>query len=294
MKKAALIQPRRREFVVPCGRYRLRLGRRTLIMGILNLTPDSFSDGGRYNALDMALARAEEMLKEGADVLDLGGESTRPGARRVTVKEELMRILPLLKKLVRRANVPISIDTYKSAVARQCLEEGASLINDVTALRGDPQMADVIRDFSAPVILMHMKGTPLTMQKNPRYSNLFLDIKTSLKESIRLALKSGISRSRILIDPGIGFGKTVRHNLSLIKGLEFFARLGFPVVIGISRKSFIGKVLGLPVEERIWGTASSAAIAAWNGAHIVRVHDVKEMKQVTEMADAILSAAVAE
>jgi len=267
------------------GNREFDFSRRTYIMGILNVTPDSFSDGGRYFTLDSAVRRAMEMVEEGADIIDVGGESTRPGSEPVPVEEELRRVIPVIKELVKRVDVPISIDTYKSEVARQALDNGAVIVNDISGLRFDEKMADVIASYDASVVLMHIKGTPKTMQANPEYEDVISEIYDYLSKSIEIARGSGIEQ--IIVDPGIGFGKRLIDNLEIIRRLREFKSLGYPVLIGVSRKSFIGNVLNLPVDQRLEGTAGAVAVAVWNGANIVRVHDVKEMARVVKIVDAI-------
>ncbi len=270
------------------GNYHLNFSEKTYLMGILNVTPDSFSDGGLYLAPERALDRALEMVDEGADIIDIGGESTRPGAESVSLEEELRRTIPIIEKLSHRLNVPISIDTYKAEVARQAIEAGASIVNDISALRFDPEMVSVVAGHDVGVVLMHIKGTPRDMQKDPRYDDLLGEIKSYLSESIELARKHGIAPERIMVDPGIGFGKRFEDNLRIIGNLPFLKDLGYPILVGPSRKSFIGHILdGLPPAERVEGTASAVAISVLNGANIVRVHDVKEMVRVVRVADAI-------
>ncbi|MBI3614968.1 MAG: dihydropteroate synthase [Candidatus Omnitrophica bacterium] len=252
-------------------------------MGILNVTPDSFSDGGRFTHPRQAAARALQMQEEGADLIDLGGESTRPGARPISAEEELRRILPVLERLVGRLKIPISVDTYKASVARAALGVGASLVNDVTALR-DPKMPQVVATAKVPVILMHMRGVPQTMQRNPRYRRLIPEIVSDLKRSIEKAKAAGIPRAKILVDPGLGFGKRWQDNLTLLKSLSAFkAMLELPLVVGPSRKSFIGHATGAPVEGRLMGTAAAVALSVWGGADIVRVHDVALMRQAARL-----------
>lgn len=258
-------------------------------MGILNVTPDSFSDGGLYLHPKKAVARALQMEAEGADLIDLGGESTRPGAAPVSPKEELKRILPVLERLQGRLRIPLSIDTSKAAVAKRAIECGASLVNDVTALR-DPHMAEVVSEKKVPVILMHMRGNPRTMQKNPRYSDLIPEILSKLRQAVLKAIAQGIAKEKILIDPGIGFGKSPKHNLRILKSLRTFKKLGFPLVVGPSRKSFIGHVLHTPAEDRLFGTAAAVALCVAGGADIIRVHDVAAMRQVVLFTEAILNA----
>ncbi|MBU2464032.1 MAG: dihydropteroate synthase, partial [Candidatus Edwardsbacteria bacterium] len=234
-----------------CGKYKFDTADKPLIMGILNLTPDSFSDGGRFNTTDKALVQAIKMIEQGADIIDIGGESTRPGADKVSVEEEIARVVPVIEALAKKSDIPISIDTYKSEVARRSLEAGVSIINDISGLRFDQNMAGVAAEFKAGLVLMHIKGTPEDMQKDPQYDDLLDEIKKYLKDSIKIALEAGVERSAIAIDPGIGFGKTVEHNLSLIKNLTYFKDLDCPIVIGASRKSFIGKLNNdIPADER--------------------------------------------
>jgi dihydropteroate synthase len=276
------------DFKLVCGDYQLDLGKRTFIMGILNVTKDSFSNGGLYDKPQKAVMRAFEMKEEGADIIDIGGESTRPGAKPCTVKEELQRVLPVVKKLIKEnINLPISIDTYKSEVAKACLEEGAEIINDISALRFDSNMAKVVAEYKVPVILMHIQGTPQNMQENPQYKCVISEIILYLRHRIQAAINAGIDIEKIIIDPGIGFGKTVEHNLDILRRLREFKSLGRPILIGTSRKSLIGKILNLPVDERLEGTAATVAASILNGANIIRVHDVKAMKRVAQMVDAI-------
>ncbi len=261
---------------------------KTSIMGILNVTQDSFSDGGLYFDKSAAINRAIEMVEEGADIIDIGGESTRPGAEQVHEEEELRRTIPVIEALAKEISVPISIDTYKSSVANRALEAGASMVNDISGLRFDPKMPEVIAYHKVPVVIMHIKGTPKDMQQNPVYEALIPEIMEYLAEGIQIAAKSGITEDNIIIDPGIGFGKTFEHNLDIIHNLKMFTSLEKPILIGPSRKAFIGKILGdvLPAGRRE-GTAAAVAISIFNGANIVRVHDVKEMVHVAKVADAI-------
>jgi dihydropteroate synthase len=260
----------------------------TKIMGILNVTQDSFSDGGLYFDKSAAINRAIQMVEEGADIIDIGGESTRPGSEPVHEEEELRRTIPVIEALVKEISVPISIDTYKSRIANRALEAGASMVNDISGLRFDPKMPEVIAYHKVPVVIMHIKGTPKDMQQNPVYEALIPEIMESLSEGIQIAAKSGITEDKIIIDPGIGFGKTFEHNLDIINNLRTFTLLGKPILIGPSRKAFIGKILGdVPPADRREGTAAAVAISIFNGANIVRVHDVKEMVHVAKVADAI-------
>lgn len=257
-------------------------------MGILNVTPDSFSDGGKYFDLEAAVARAHEIVAAGADIIDIGGESTRPASEAVTLEEELRRVIPVVDRLVREVKVPLSVDTYKAEVARQALERGATMINDISGLRFDPDMARVVARFGCPVVVMHIKGTPKRMQENPTYKDVVAEVKAYLQEGIELAVDAGLPKERVIIDPGIGFGKTTEHNFKILQCLEDFQTLGQPILMGTSNKTFIGKTLDLPVTERIFGTAATVALSIAKGADIVRVHNVLEMKQVARMTDAIV------
>jgi len=259
-------------------------------MGILNVTPDSFSDGGRYLDPDMAFRRGVQIVAEGADVLDVGGESTRPGSRGVSLQEELRRTIPVIRRLTKEVRVPISIDTAKAEVALRAIDAGASMVNDVTALRGDPAMASVVARHKAAVILMHMRGEPRTMQRRPRYHDVVADVASFLAAAAVRAQEAGVDPGRILVDPGLGFGKTVSHNLTLTRCLDRFVALGFPVMIGPSRKSFIGKTLNVEVDDRLAGTLACVAMAWWHGVHLVRVHDVKASIQCLQMLEAIRGA----
>ncbi len=275
-----------------CGTFRLPYRKQPLVMGILNVTPDSFSDGGRFFSPRRAVAQALRMQEAGADLIDVGGESTRPGALPVPQEEEMRRVLPVIEKLAGRLTVPISIDTTRSAVARRALEAGAAIINDISGGVRDPDMFRVAAAPKAGLILMHRRGTPQTMQRAPRYRNLIAEVRQFLARQAQAALDAGVARSRIAIDPGIGFGKTVRHNLTLIAQIDALTRLGLPILVGPSRKSFIGKVLArgaatLDASERLFGTAAALAICILHGARIVRVHDVAAALQVVRVADAI-------
>jgi len=265
-------------------------GQRTYLMGVINVTPDSFSGDGLAGDAEAALRQAQRFVEEGADFLDVGGESSRPGAEPVSVEEEIRRVLPTIERLAAHQLGPISIDTYHAATARAALEAGAHLVNDISGLRGDPGMAGVVAEFGVPVVLMHIQGTPRTMQQNPTYGDVVADIKAALAGSIARAEEAGVSREQILIDPGIGFGKTVAHNLEILRRLAEFKALGCPILVGTSRKSFLGHLLGLPVDQRLEGTAASVAVAIAHGADVVRVHDVREMARVVRVADAIVRA----
>jgi dihydropteroate synthase len=259
------------------------------LMGIVNVTPDSFSDGGRFLEPAQAIEHGRELVSEGADVLDIGGESTRPGAAAVGVEEELARVGPVIEDLVREG-APISIDTSKLAVAEAALDAGATMVNDVTALRADPGIAALCGERDAELVLMHMLGTPRTMQRNPTYDDVVDDVKAFLAERLEFARSEGVSEQRIWLDPGIGFGKTADHNLELLRRLGELAELGRPLVVGPSRKSFIGKITGAAVDERLGGTIASCALAFANGAAMLRVHDVREVREGMQVAAAILAA----
>lgn len=285
-------------FDLAWGNHRLTFGTRPLIMGILNVTPDSFSDGGLFFSSTDAVAQAEKMVREGADIIDIGGESTRPFSESVSEAEETRRVIPVIEALAHRVKIPISIDTSKAAVARRALSAGASIINDISALRADPALAKVAADSGVPIILMHMKGTPGDMQVSPRYDDLLGEIHAFLSRAVTTAQKEGIQRSRIIVDPGIGFGKTVRHNLLLLKHLVSFKTMKLPVLIGPSRKAFIRKILKpdhltdidpqLPLVET--GTQAAVAIAAMNGADILRVHSVADTLATLKIVAAIQAA----
>lgn len=284
-------------FTLEFGEYRLDLGSNTCIMGILNATPDSFSDGGKFNTFETAVKQGIKLVEEGAHILDIGGESSRPFAEPVSEQEELDRVVPVIEALSKEIDAPISIDTVKAVVAREALNAGASIINDISAFEKDPAMASLAAEKDVPVILMHMKGTPQTMQVDPSYDDLMLEITSYLASRAAFAMENGIGQNRIILDPGIGFGKTVEHNLILIKHLEKVAGLGFPVLMGPSRKSFIQNILSekdKPVGpdhiKTEYGTLAAVAASLMNGAHIVRVHDVKSINSFTRIIDAIRNA----
>ena len=270
-----------------CRGKTLTFGEYTHVMGILNVTPDSFSDGGHYLDADRAVAHAKAMVAEGATLIDIGGESSRPGAVPVPAEEELSRVVPVIRALAGAVDVPLSVDTYKACVARHALEAGAHLVNDITALHGDAEMAAVVAEMEAGVILMHIQGTPRTMQLAPHYDDVVNEIRQWLQERVQLAEASGIAPECIIADPGIGFGKTTAHNLEILKRLDAFRELGKPMLIGTSRKAFIGTVLDLPLEERIEGTVATVCWAIAHGADIVRVHDVKATARAARMTDAL-------
>lgn len=268
-----------------CREHALRFDK-TLIMGILNVTPDSFSDAGLFKDVDAAVVQGKKMVSEGADIIDIGGESTRPGSMPLSEKEELHRVLPVVTQLLDEVCIPLSIDTYKPRVAEACLKAGAHLINDITGLT-NPEMRKIIAKSNTPVVLMHMQGSPKTMQLNPCYKDVLAEISAFFHKQIATAHDEQIQQ--VIIDPGIGFGKTVQHNLQILRHLGTFKTLGCPILVGPSRKSFIGEITGLPVTERLSGTIAAVAIAAMNGANIVRVHDVKECRQALQIVDAIRS-----
>jgi len=285
-------------YQLSCGSQSLEIGRRTLIMGIINITPDSFSDGGKFLSTESAVAQGEKLVQEGADILDIGGESTRPFATAVSKESELRRVLPVIEKLAASVNIPISIDTTKAGVASQAIEAGASIINDISAMRDDPEMAGVVKKNKVPIILMHMQGTPKNMQINPSYADLLAEIKLFLAQAVEKAVQNGIKRSQIIIDPGIGFGKTVYHNLLLLKNLKKLSEFDLPILIGSSRKAFIRDLIK-PETQKIMeplrpevktGTQATLAAAVLNGAQLVRVHDVAETVITLKIIDAIKGA----
>ncbi|MEE8585232.1 MAG: dihydropteroate synthase [Acidobacteriota bacterium] len=269
------------------GRRPLALGKRTRLAGVVNITPDSFYDGGRYLDPERAVGQALKLAEEGADLIDLGAESTRPGAQPTPLDEELRRLVPVVQALRPQLDIPLMVDTCKSAVARAVLEAGADVINDVSAFRLDAEMPQVIARTGAGAVLMHMRGNPRVMQKIPPSPDIWKEIELYFEQALATARKFKIPRDRIVLDPGIGFGKTVADNLTILNRLPRLGKFRLPVLVGTSRKSFIGKILGLEADERLWGTAGSVAAAALGGAHIVRVHDVSEMKQVLAIADSI-------
>jgi dihydropteroate synthase len=273
----------------------LVLGARTLVMGVLNVTPDSFSDGGKFFSAGKAVEGALAMQAAGADILDIGAESTRPGSQGITAAEELARLLPVLQALRGRLKVPISVDTQKSAVAEIALGAGAEMLNDISGLNHEPRLAEVAARYRVPLILMHMRGNPRTMQKLPFAKNVLRDVLAGFRRSIAKARRAGVPKSQIILDPGIGFGKSYPQNYELLSQLAVLGKLGYPLLVGTSRKGFLGATLArngkpLPPEQRIWGTAATVTASILNGAHIVRVHDVAEMAQVARVSDAVLSA----
>ena len=278
--------------------FRLKLGPETCIMGILNATPDSFSDGGKFNTFETAVAQGLKLAEDGAHILDIGGESSRPYATPISEQEELDRVIPVIETLYKQIDIPISIDTIKSGVAKEALNAGAAIINDISAFENDPAMADLAAQRKVPVVLMHMKGTPETMQVNPDYEDLMSEITNYLASRAAVALEKGIKKTHIILDPGIGFGKTIEHNLVLINHIEKIAALGYPVLVGPSRKSFIQNILTKKENNTIgadhikteYGTLAAVATSILNGAHIVRVHDVERLKSFTHIIDSIRNA----
>lgn len=285
--KRTLDNYHKRDFKFAAGKYKLRPGRRTYIMGILNVTPDSFFDGGRFFKEDAALSHALKMAHAGADIIDVGGESTRPGAISIKYKEQIRRVIPVIKKLSKKIKIPISIDTRSYKVAKAAIDAGASIINDISGLRADEKMAKLASESRAGLILMHMKGSPKNMQKKTWYKCLMQDIINGLDISIDKALDAGVKKEQIVIDPGIGFSKTTRQNLMILSHLSEFKVLGFPIMVGISRKSLIGDVLNLAVDQRLTGTLAGIVYSMLEGANILRVHDVKETKEVIKMTETI-------
>jgi dihydropteroate synthase len=267
--------------VIKAGPYKLDFTNKTLIMGILNVTPDSFSDGGKYNHLDHAVLHAQQMIADGADILDIGGESTRPGHERIPDEEEICRVVPAIEAISREVQVPISIDTYKSKVAKSAVDAGATIINDIWGAKEDPEIADVAAETGVPIILMHNRN-------DRNYTNFIRDVLNDLYESITIAKKAGVSDEQIILDPGIGFAKDLRENLEMMRHLDTLVSLGYPVLLGTSKKSMIGGVLDLPVTERTEGTGATVCYGIQKGCQIVRIHDVKEMARMAKMMDAMM------
>jgi dihydropteroate synthase len=279
--------------ILKWSKYCLDFELRTLVMGVLNVTPDSFYDGGRYHTFSNAVTHALKMVEEGADIIDVGGESTRPYSNPLSLDEELKRVIPVIKTISKEIEIPISIDTYKSEVAIRALEAGAAMVNDISAMRLDPAIGNVVAAAGVPIILMHMKGTPQNMQSSPIYHDLLGEIMKFLEGAADKALSMGIQRELIIIDPGIGFGKSFDDNLVILRDLEKFSSLGYPILVGTSNKSFIGHVLGAPIESRDTGTMATIAAAVMNGAHIIRAHNVRAAKETITMIDAIKAGAAA-
>jgi dihydropteroate synthase len=280
----------RAHYTIRCRKRTFTLGKRTLLMGVLNVTPDSFSDGGLFFDKKTAIAHGLKMVEEGADFIDIGGESTRPGSKPLGLDEELRRVIPVIESLAKEVDAPISIDTYKSAVAKKAIEAGAQIINDISGLNLDPSLSQVAAKEDVPLVLMHIRGNPETMQKNIHYDSLFSEIIQYLRNSIQRAESAGVDPEQIIIDPGIGFGKTVEDNLLILKNLQEFKILGKPLLLGTSRKSFIGKILNADVTGRLEGTLSSIVVGALNGAHIIRCHDVLQAKRAIAITDAVRQA----
>jgi dihydropteroate synthase len=286
--RLALKQTQRR--ILRARRHKFDLSKRPLIMGVLNITPDSFSDGGDYLDINKACKRAMEIESQGADIIDIGGESARPGALPVCLDDEINRVIPVIKRLRNRIKIPVSVDTTKYEVAAAALKEGASIVNDISGLHADKRLAKICAKYSAAVIIMHKKGTPSDMQKNPCYTDLLNDIVAYLKNGIKVALASGLKKENIIVDPGIGFGKNIKHNLSIIKNISLFKKTGYPVMIGLSRKSFLGSITNLQTHHRLIPTAIANALAIYNGADIVRVHDIRESALALNIAEALKKA----
>ncbi|MEA3457074.1 MAG: dihydropteroate synthase [Candidatus Thermoplasmatota archaeon] len=282
--------------VLKIGKKTFELDKGIVIAGVLNVTPDSFSDGGKYLSVDKAVKHALSMEKQGADIIDIGGESTRPGAKTITLDEEMNRVIPVIEELVRKINVPISIDTYKSKIVEKALDAGACMVNDVTALQGDKRLVNIVAEYEVPICLMHMKGNPRNMQINPTYDDVMEEIYLFLKERTERAMFYDVKKENIIVDPGIGFGKRtgggVEDNCKILHRLSELKTLGFPVLVGTSRKTFIGNVCGgkesLPATERLEGSLAAACLAAYNGANIIRVHDVKETRRCLDLVDCVV------
>jgi dihydropteroate synthase len=281
----------RKQFVLRCREGDLQLGTRTLVMGVLNVTPDSFSDGGLFLEPEGAIEHGLRMAEEGADIIDIGGESSRPGSDAVPLDEELKRIIPVIEGLASRLQLPISVDTYKSQVAERAIEAGAQMINDISGLSFDPQMPAVAARYDTPLIIMHIQGTPKTMQQTPHYNDVMAEIITYLREGIERAEQTGVDLHQVIVDPGIGFGKRVEDNLVILNRLDELNLLDRPLLIGTSRKAFIGAVLDQAVGQRMIGTLATVAVSVLKGAHIVRVHDVASVRQTIDMVDAIINCA---
>jgi dihydropteroate synthase len=283
----------RKKYLLKLASGTLLLGERTIVMGVLNVTPDSFSDGGKFYAEEQAMQHALQMERAGAHLIDVGAESTRPGAKEISIEAQLQRVLPVLGGLRRLLKIPISIDTQKAEVAEAALDAGAQIINDISGLKSDPRMAEVAARCRMPIILMHRRGEPRTMQKGPFAREVMRDVVQGLRQSVAMARKAGVRKSQIILDPGIGFGKSFAQNYELLQKLPQLAKLGYPLLVGTSRKGFLGATLArdgkpAPPEERLWGTAATVTASILYGAHIVRVHDVSEMAQLARVADCLL------
>lgn len=270
---------------IKCGPYTLDYGNKTIIMGILNVNPDSFSDGGKYNEKDRALMQALKMVEDGADIIDIGGESTRPGYVEISVEEELERVIPIIELLGKEVDIPLSIDTYKGEVARQSVKAGAHIINDIWGAKKDSEMAEIAAEYKVPIILMHNRD-------NTDYESFLEDVLSDLQESVDIALRAGVEKDRIILDPGIGFAKDLAYNLKMMRGLDHLVNKGYPVLLGTSRKSLIGNILNLPVSERVEGTGATVCFGIQKGCQIIRVHDVKEMARMAKMMDALMGKGV--
>jgi dihydropteroate synthase len=274
------------------GVVEYNLASRTHLMGILNVTPDSFSDGGKYFSIEKAIEHGQKLVEDGADFIDIGGESTRPGSEPVSINEEMGRVVPVIEALVKNVHIPISIDTYKAEVADAALQAGAAIVNDISAMTFDKKMASVVVKHRASIVLMHIKGAPKTMQENPVYENVTMEVKQFLAERLSAAKEAGIEQ--MMVDPGIGFGKKFEHNIQLLRELKSFTSLGYPLLVGPSRKAFLGAILQLPPSERIEGTSAVLTASILNGANMIRVHDVKEMKRIAMVSDVLKSENVLE
>lgn len=276
-----------RHVVLTAGPQKISIESDPLVMGVLNVTPDSFSDGGAYATIELAVNHARQMQAQGADIIDIGAESSRPGAQPIAESEELRRLIPVVEAVREAVSLPISVDTTKAVVARMAIQAGAVIVNDISALQGDPLMAGLVAETGVAVVLMHMQGTPQTMQKSPRYGNVVEEVSVFLQQRAQDAITRGIRPSQIILDPGFGFGKLQEHNLHMLAEFEAFTKLGYPVLAGVSRKQFIGNLIRQPVHEREYGTAGAIAVAVLKGAHIIRVHDVRAMKDTATVVSAI-------
>jgi len=276
-----------RSVIITAGSHKIVIQSNPLVMGVLNVTPDSFSDGGTYVTVAQAVDHARQMQAQGADIIDIGAESSRPGAEPINEREELRRLIPVVEAVRKVVPLPISVDTTKAAVARSAIQAGAVIVNDISALQGDPVMARLVAETGVAVVLMHMQGTPQTMQRSPRYGNVVEEVTAFLQQRAQVAIACGIRPSQIVLDPGFGFGKLQEHNLQMLAEFETFTTLGYPVLAGVSRKQFIGNLIRQPVHEREFGNAGAVAVAVLKGAHIIRVHDVRAMKDTATVVSAI-------
>ena len=276
-----------RSVIITAGSHKIVIQSNPLVMGVLNVTPDSFSDGGTHVTVAQAVDHARQMQAQGADIIDIGAESSRPGAEPINEREELRRLIPVVEAVRKVVSLPISVDTTKAAVARSAIQAGAVIVNDISALQGDPVMARLVAETGVAVVLMHMQGTPQTMQQSPRYGNVVEEVTAFLQQRAQVAIACGISPSQIVLDPGFGFGKLQEHNLQMLAEFETFTTLGYPVLAGVSRKQFIGNLIRQPVHEREFGNAGAVAVAVLKGAHIIRVHDVRAMKDTATVVSAI-------